>query len=141
MTKKLSKVILVLGLAFAVLIFIFKVVLFPGCNDNDEALKIAKGLSQEQLTELYIQIERLQSEYVKNKSIDPFPANIEVAGIKAKALNLINHVMVLGGCFDNKVYFQFKGLKDSSRRSNEAQIILRWGEHETAGSEIVWRKK
>ncbi len=136
----LVSVIAIFGITLVVLMFQFSGA--TSCGKNSESVTYAKTLPKERLGKLYYDIEKLAlstdvpySELKKNgEGIFPEPfSDIQAVRIRPKEENIM-----LNGCFDHYVYLSFHGLESNKKFYPKRQIVLSWGEHEGAGSEVIW---
>ena len=112
------------------------------CGEDSESVAYARGMSDERLAKLYYDIERFSldpntpySDLEKDsEGVFPPPfSDIKAARIRPKQENIM-----LNGCFDHYVYLSFHGLDSNKEFYPKRQIILSWGEHDGAGSEVIW---
>ncbi|MCB1124774.1 MAG: hypothetical protein KJT03_24685 [Verrucomicrobiae bacterium] len=117
----------------------------PDCSENSEAAAYARTLSQERLSKLYYDMERLSATEANlledywlfpDKESNTLPEPF--TDIKAGKLDLLNSFIMLEGCFDEGVVLSFEGIGDSKEFHPERRIILSWGEFD--GNEILWKE-
>ncbi len=129
------------GVMFVVVIFLFGDAA-TSCGEDSESVTYARGLSKEQLANLYYDVERFSLESdtpytgLKKDSEGVFPkpfSDIKAVKIRPKQENIM-----LNGCFDHYVYLSFHGFESNKKFFPKRQIVLSWGEHNGAGSEVIW---
>jgi hypothetical protein len=127
-----------IGALFVILIFIFGD--SPNsCGKNSDSVVYARGLSKERLAKLYYDMEKLSdnsSTEIRVNADGKFPepfADIQAVKIRPNYENIM-----LQGCFDHAVSLNFHGFQKNRNIKPNRQIILRWGEPENSGSEVIW---
>ncbi|WP_232522440.1 hypothetical protein, partial [Marinimicrobium alkaliphilum] len=149
--QSMSKFLKYLWYAFVAIIAIFGVmfivVIFLGgaatsCGEDSESVAYARGMPDERLARLYYDMERfsldsasLYSE-LKADSEGVFPEPF--SDIKAVRVRPKQGSITLNGCFDHYVHLSFHGFESNKEFYPKRQIVLRWGEHDGAGSEVIW---
>ncbi len=118
----------------------------PSCDEDSEAVQLAKAISQERLSKLYLDMER----YSEMEDIAPFgySEGSEKAAIPNEFVDLtpakvrpIDGNIMLEGCFDHYVYLRFNGIGFTKELYDAKEIILSWGEGPNAGSVKLWPNK
>ena len=100
----------------------------------------AKSLSQERLQKLYYQMEKitneLESDYDPKYDGMKYP---QISDIKFVLIRKSSASMMLGGCFDSKVFLKFGGLGSYSDKNSSRSITLTWGEY-PINVETLWEE-
>jgi hypothetical protein len=114
------------------------------CGEDSEAVFYARSLSQERLEKLYKDMERYSIKdnlpldgyqvYQKDSEVPDEFNDLKVVKIRPFEGNIM-----IEGCFDHYVYLDFHGFGLLKESRPERKIVLRWGEHTGAGSEVIWR--
>ena len=137
----LVTICVVFGMLFVAMIFLFDDAA-TSCGEDSESVAYARELPDQRLAKLYYDIEKYSEDSstpysdLKAGSEGKFPepfSDIHAIRIRPKQENIM-----LNGCFDHYVYLSFHGLKSNREYKPKRQIVLSWGEHERAGSEVVW---
>lgn len=112
------------------------------CDEGSAAVAYARQLPKARLAKLYTQMEQLV-EHSSEQQLDlyadtfgrlPEPFNdLDAVKIRPETAGIM-----LEGCFDTFVFLHFEGIGRINNGS-QRQIILSWGEHEGAGSEVLWQ--
>lgn len=113
------------------------------CYEDSEAVAYARSLPKERLAKLYYDLEKASLDPAlgyfdeiwagsKGEFPEPF-SDIKAFGIRPKRESIM-----LNGCFDHYVIFDFHGFESNKKYHPKRQIILSWGEHDSAGSEVIW---
>ncbi len=107
------------------------------CSEDSPAVREARALSQERLTRMYSDMERLhesgQTYHRVPKISDSAPSEFADIQYNDIILSDLRIRLALEGCFDHYVLLYFYGIVDD----REPMISLQWGE--TSGSEVLWR--
>ncbi|MFV8784469.1 hypothetical protein ACNKU7_18790 [Microbulbifer sp. SA54] len=112
----------------------------PSCDEDSEAVRYARSLSEERLELLYHQMHDYSlsedtpfggySRLQNNELPDEF-SDLKVVKVRPKQGNIM-----VQGCFDHYVYLAFNGLHDSL----EKEIVLSYGEFPVL-TEVLWRSE
>ena len=109
------------------------------CGSNEEAVALARGLSQERLAQLFLDVQALRPNagqvdiYIDTRSDSPIafkdlqPQSIISDGYRAR--------VHLSGCGDDKVYLMIRGIDGAGRK----EITLLPGE--TKDPVLLWQFK
>lgn len=112
----------------------------PRCDKDSDAANYARSLSEERLTELYRDMERMykmdEGPYEGYTSFDKQGLPKEFSDLKIKRVRPKQTSIMVEGCFDHYMYMYFKGISNAEPK----QIILRYGEH-PIGMEVLWPKR
>ncbi|MBD5781528.1 hypothetical protein IEN85_18650 [Pelagicoccus sp. NFK12] len=117
------------------------------CDEDSEAVASARALTPERLERLYAQMAELV-EKVKKEEVyieysvydDGIPEEFEdIGAISIEPVRGIPSIR-LDGCFDHHIDLLFVGIGIIEPSSSEKQILLIWGEHSTAGEEVLWKE-
>ena len=142
----MAKFLLYIGASIGVLL-VAGVLLFgafaPSCQEDSEAVAYARSLSQERLTKLYADMETLSTS--DSLPIDGFKRHGEellpppFSDLKVVKVRPYEANIMVEGCFDHYVYMDFHGFGINKEFYPEPKIVLRWGEHDSVGSEVLWK--
>ncbi|MBN8432261.1 hypothetical protein JF535_15540 [Microbulbifer salipaludis] len=112
----------------------------PSCDEDSEAVRYARSLSEERLELLYHQMHNYSLSEdtpfggysrLQNNEL-PYEFNdLEVVKVRPKQGDIM-----VQGCFDHYVYLGFSGLNDSL----EKEIVLSYGEFPVL-TEVLWRSE
>ncbi|MCG7994109.1 MAG: hypothetical protein JAZ06_01650 [Candidatus Thiodiazotropha taylori] len=114
------------------------------CGEDSEAVLYARSLSQERLEKLYEDMERysikdnLPSDGYKVYQKDVVVPD-EFNDLKVVIIRPFDGNIMIKGCMDHYVYLDFHGIGLLKEHRPERKIVLKWGEHSRAGSELLWR--
>jgi len=139
--KVLTRLIKFLAVgAFLIVLFAFTVstVFFSDCG-YEQQLENYKNLPEARLNKLFSQMEKIFNE-ITGYYLDKEKADIlypEIADLEFKHIDIAHQLVVIGGCFDNKLMMRFGGLSGSIDKN--PSISIWWGEHPVK-SKILWRK-
>lgn len=122
-------------LAIVLLSTLMALTLVACCSPSSEVgAERARSLSQADLQELYVFMERHKDQYMEwGNGGEPLPPNLERAGVLYGDVGHLDR-LVFGGCVDDKASLSFEGLRGLGHR----QIRLILGERKA--EEILWRE-
>ena len=119
---------------FLVIAFIWNV---PDCSGNSQSANYVRNLSSERLSKLYNDMEQFYqvSTNDRHRKYTTETAPKEFSDLEVVSIRPGNAQIMVIGCFDNYMYLDFYGIKDTDEKS----IILRYGEFEIT-EEKIWQK-
>lgn len=134
-------VVAIFGVMIVVFMFLFGNAA-TSCGEDSESVAYARGITKDRLAKLYYDVEKFSLDPdtpysdLKTDSEGVFPepfSDIKAVRIRPKEENIM-----LNGCFDHYVYLSFHGFESNKDYYPKRQIVLSWGEHDGAGSEVIW---
>lgn len=111
--------------------------LFADCA-YEKQLEDYRNLPSPRLNSLFLQMQKITAEnssfYLSKEEVDErYP---ELSDLDFKHIDLNYQIILIGGCFDNKLMMSFGGLSRSYKK--EPSISISWGE--PTKSEKIWPK-
>ncbi|WMS87135.1 hypothetical protein [Pleionea litopenaei] len=128
-----------------VALFVLLSVKANSCGEDSDSVMFARGLSQDRLSKLYYDVER----FSLDSNTPYFGLNRDESGlfpepfsdIEAELVRPKQENIMLNGCFDHYVFLRFHGFESNKEYYPKRQIVLSWGEHDNAGSEVIWSEQ
>jgi hypothetical protein len=111
----------------------------PDCGPDSPAVARALALSQPELADLYAEMSSLVQRTEPGARIEPEAMPESFRALEPRALHVMPLPRVtMEGCFDHFVFMSFRGVAGSASLYHEPSIVLSWGEHDDAGSKVLW---
>lgn len=138
-------------IAYIVLVVLF-VFLYKSCRDinafcsyTDKIEKI-RSLPEDRLAKLYKDMKTLYDSsddsvagyYWANTepNLPPEFSDLDISVIKPKEA-----VIIIGGCFDDKAFLNFRGLDSSNDTFSNPEIYMHWGDLCKECNQVIWSKE